>query len=76
MGFESSCNAYDKQGSLRKLHCSRQECVQVVLACSIDATLRQDRQLSGQSVNFVSADTAKAQRCSDLGLEQLEVTVC
>lgn len=50
--------------------------MQVVLACSIDATLRQDRQLSGQSVNFVSADTAKAQRCSDLGLEQLEVTVC
>ena len=52
-----------------------QDPAQVVLASSVDATLRQDRQISAQSTHFISADTHKAHLCIDLGLEQLEVSV-
>ena len=47
---------------------------QVVLATSIDATLKKDKQISTHSMYFISADTDKAHRCIDLGLEQLEVS--
>ncbi|KAL3160802.1 hypothetical protein ABBQ38_009213 [Trebouxia sp. C0009 RCD-2024] len=45
---------------------------EVILAASLDATLKQDRQISTQSINFISADTDKAHQCRELGLEQLE----
>lgn len=48
--------------------------MQVVIASSVDATLRQDRQISAHSIYFISSDTDKAYNCNDLGFEQLEVS--
>ena len=50
-------------------------CLQVILLTSLDATLRQDRQMAGSSINFISSNANMANKCHDLGIEQLEVMV-
>lgn len=42
---------------------------------SLDATLRQDRQLEGAQIRFLSTDEAGKAQCSALGWQELEVKV-
>ena len=46
--------------------------MQVVLIASLDANLRQDRQIAGQQINYISSGS-NAAACQELGWEQLEV---
>ena len=46
--------------------------MQVVLIASLDANLRQDRQIAGQQINYVSSGLTAA-ACQERGWEQLEV---
>jgi len=46
--------------------------MQVVLIASLDANLRQDRQIAGQQINYISSGSTAA-ACQELGWEQLEV---
>ena len=46
--------------------------MQVVLIASLDANLRQDRQIAGQRINYISSGSAAA-ACQKFGWEQLEV---
>lgn len=48
---------------------------QVVFVASLDATLRQDRQLEGAQTRFLSTDEAGRAQCSTLGWQELEVRV-
>ncbi len=46
--------------------------MQVVLIASLDANLRQDRQIAGQQIDYISSGSTAA-ACQELGWEQLEV---
>lgn len=49
-------------------------CLQVILIASLDANVRQDRQIAGHQINYISSGST-GDTCQHLGWEQLEVII-
>lgn len=48
--------------------------MQVILIASIDANARQDQQIAGHQINYITADSEAADICCSLGWDRLEVS--